>query len=238
MKTIRRLKITLSVALLYLLTQLPKLLSPTLTEAAEWAIVGTGFLVAGYVEWARSAPVLRLQSRRRILFDQACKKAMARLREYDDTARLNIMEIDGLPFRQTRYLRIIYDLHVDRRDPDRKMRMQIWQGVAGQAAMSGEFCYGDISDKERGPRFNLNAEQLRKTKDVRLVLSMPIMRAVESGTDEPEIGDKVIGVVNIDSKRADALDFYRTLFIDYESLMHLQEQALREISEYCSFVMS
>lgn len=238
MKKIRRLKITISVAVLYLLTQLPRLLSPELTDTAEWAIVGAAFLVAGYVEWARSAPVLRLQSRRRILFDQACKRAMTRLRQFDDTARLNVMEIDGLPFRQTRYLKIIYDLHVDKRDRDKGMRMQIWQGVAGQAAMSGEFCYGDISDKERGPRFNLNADQLRKTKDVRLVLSMPIMKAVESGTDEPEISDKVIGVVNIDSKRHDALDFYQTLMVDYEPLMHLQEKALREISEYCSFVMS
>lgn len=238
MKKIRRLKITLSVALLYLVTQLPRLLSPALTEGVEWAIVGIGFLGAGYVEWSRSAPVLRLQSRRRILFDQACEKAMVRLREYDDTARLNIMEIDGLPFKQTRFLRIIYDLHVGKRDPDKGMKMKLWQGVAGQAAMSGEFCYGDISDKEKGPRFNLDAEQQRKTKDVRLVLSMPIMKAVEGGTDIPELSDKVIGVVNIDSKREDALNYYQTLHIDYKSLLHLQEEALREISEYCSFVMS
>jgi hypothetical protein len=40
MRTVGRLKITLSVALLYLLSQLPKLLSPALTESVEWAIVG------------------------------------------------------------------------------------------------------------------------------------------------------------------------------------------------------
>ncbi len=237
MKIIRRLKITLSVVLLYALTQVTKLF-PDLPGSLQWAIFGSIIVVAGYVEWSRNAPTLRLQDRRKVLFDQACKGAMARLREHDSTARLNIMEIDGLPLKQLRFLRIIYDLHVDKRDPDRGMKMRVWQGVAGQAAESGEFCYGDITDKEKGPPFNLNAEQRRKTKDVRLVLSMPIMEATQAGKDEPELSDKVIGVVNIDSKRKDAPDYYRNHIVDGRSLLDRQEQALREISEYCSFVMS
>jgi hypothetical protein len=237
LRRLGRYKVTGLVALLGLLTQL-RAIWPNLSGYIEISVLAAVVLISGYVEWSRNAPVLRLQSRRRILFDQACKRAMTRLREHDDTARLNIMQIDGLPFRRTRFLRIIYHLHVSKEDPDRGMRMKLWQGVAGQAALSGEFCFGDIADKEKGPRFNLDAEQQRKTQDVRLVLSMPILKAVQSDTDEPETSGKVIGVVNIDSKRKDALHFYRTLIIDNEPLMHHQEQALKEISEYCSFVMS
>lgn len=233
MKKISRLRITLSVAGLYLLTQLPRVLD--LPVSINW-LVAAGVILSGYIEWSRSAPVLRLQDRRAVLFGRACEDAMARLREHDDTARLNIMEIDGLPFR--RFFRIIYDLYVDKRDRDKGRKMGVWQGVAGQAAESGEFCYGDITDKEKGPRFGLDADQREKTEDVRLVLSMPIMKAKQGGKAEPELSDKVIGVVNIDSKREDAPEFYRAHMVHGESLQDRQEQALREISEYCSYVMT
>ena len=238
MKKIGRLKVTISVAALYLLTQIPRLL-PDASWNVHYVIVGLAVVVSGCVEWFRSAPVLRIQDRRRVFFDQVCKDALEELREHDPTARLNIMEIDGLlPFKLFRSLKIIYDLHVKKEDPDRGMKMKIWQGVAGQAAVSGEFCYGDISDKERGPRFNLNAKQQEKTSHVRLVLSMPIKKVVQGGRDEPEVSDKVIGVVNIDSQREDAFNYYQTLMVDYESLMYRQEQALKGISGYCSYVMS
>lgn len=237
MKTIRRLKITGLVAVLYALTQLPRVV-PDLPVSAHWIIFGLVTIISGVVEWFRNAPVLRLQDRRKILFDQACKGAMTRLRQHDDTARLNIMEIDGLPLKQLRFLRIIYDLHVGRRDPDKGMRLKIWQGVAGQAAESGQFCRGDIADKETAPPFGLDAEQQKKTEDVRLVLSMPIMKAVQRSKADPELSDKVVGVVNIDSKKEDAPDYYRNHNVDGRSLLDLQEQALRQISEYCSFVMS
>ncbi len=122
MKRISRLKITLSVAALYLLTQLPRIL-PDLPVNAHW-IVLAGVLLSGYIEWHRSKPVLRLQDRRKVLFDQACKRAMGRLRKHDPDARLNIMEIDGLlPLKQFRFFRIIYDLHVSKDDPDKGMRI-------------------------------------------------------------------------------------------------------------------
>ncbi len=195
--------------------------------------------MSGYIEWHRSKPVLRLQDRRKVLFDQACKRAMGRLRKHDPDARLNIMEIDGLlPLKQFSFFRIIYDLHVSKDDPDKGMRMKVWQGVAGQAAESGEFCYGDITDKAKGPRFGLNADQMKKTEDVRLVLSMPIRKAKQGGKDEPELSGKIIGVVNIDSKKEDAAEYYRTHMVNDQSLQERQEEALREISEYCSFIMS
>jgi len=124
MKIVRRFKITLSVAVLYLLTQLPRVLSD-LPVSSHW-IVAAGVILSGYIEWSRSAPTLRLQDRRKILFDQACQPAMERLREHDPTARLNIMEIDGvLPLRRFRFLSIINDLHVHKDDPDKRMKMKV-----------------------------------------------------------------------------------------------------------------
>lgn len=64
------------------------------------------------------------------------------------------------------------------------------------------------------------------------------MKALQGGKDEPELSSKVIGVLNIDSKREDAPGFYRNCMVDGRSLQDRQEQALREISEYCSYVMS
>lgn len=237
MKRIRRLKITISVAALYALTQLSRMV-PDLPGYLHWIVFALVIAIAGYVEWSRSAPILRLQDRRKILFGQACESAMKRLRKEDPTARLNIMEIDGLPLRQFRFLRIIYGLYVDKNDPDRGMRLKVWQGVAGQAAESGQFCIGDISDKTKAPPFGLNAEQQKKTEDVRLVLSMPIKKVKQGGDGDPELTDKVIGVVNIDSKMEDAPDHYRNHMVGDKSLRDLQEEALRQISEYCSVVMS
>jgi hypothetical protein len=236
MKTIRRLKITISVAVLYALTQVSRMV-PDLPGYLHWVVFVSVIVIAGYVEWSRSAPTLRLQDRRKILFDQGCKGAMARLREHDPTARLNIMEIDGLPLRRFRFLRIIYDLHVRKDDPDRRMRMRVWQGVAGQAVESGQFCIGDIADKEKAPTFGLDAEQMKKTEDVRLVFSMPIKKALQGPDGDTELTDKAIGVVNIDSKMENAPDYYRHYMVEGRSLRDRQEQALREISEYCSFVM-
>jgi hypothetical protein len=121
-KTIRRLKITLWVTVLYALTQLSSL-GPELPWHLHWIISGLVIAIAGYIEWIKGAPVLRLQNRRRILFDRACEPAMERLRKHDSTARLNIMEVDGFSVRWFRFLRIIYDLHVDKGDADTRMRL-------------------------------------------------------------------------------------------------------------------
>ncbi|MDP9474651.1 MAG: hypothetical protein M3R38_02980 [Actinomycetota bacterium] len=234
MRRIGRYKITLSVALLALLTQLPRLFP----KMSGWPVVASLVLVvavAAYIEHMRSAPALRLQDKRKALLDYACKNPMVRLRTFDSTARLNIMLIDGLYFRSLSRFSIIYDLHVADKDPDKRMRMRIGQGVCGDAADKGLFSHGDISDK-KGPAFGLDPEQLEKTKNVRLVMSMPIMKAVNDETGEPRLTEEVIGVVNIDSKRRDALHFYRTRMVGGKSLLDRQEQALEEISRFCSYL--
>ncbi len=219
-----------------LLTQARNLL-PDLPGSVQWLIVLGIVLGTGYIEHSRSAPVLRLQDRRKALFARACEDAMTTLRRYDPSARLNIMEIDGLFFKRFSRFNIVYDLHVSKKDLDKGMRMNVTQGVCGQAAQSGDFCVGDIS-KKKGPPFGLTPEQQKKVKDVRLVLSMPIFKVVQDAKGEPEISGKVIGVVNIDSKRKNAPEFYRTRSVEGRSLQEHQEEALRQISEYCSYVMS
>jgi len=64
---------------------------------------------------------------------------------------------------------------------------------------------------------------------------MPIKKAIQGPDGDTELTDKVISVVNIDSKMENAPDYYRNHMVDGRSLWDRQEQALREISEYCSF---
>lgn len=236
MKRLLRYKITGIVTLVVLLIQVRSLL-PDLPRGVQWLAAGGIVLGSWYVEHSKSAPVIRLQDRRKALFARACEDAMTTLRRYDPGARLNIMEIDSLYFRRLSHFNIIYDLHVSKNDPDRGMRMNVTQGVCGQAAQSGDFCVGDISNK-KGPPFGLTAEQQQKVKDVRLVLSMPIFKVVQDAKGEAETSSKVIGVVNIDSKRKDAPRYYETHKVNGRSLLEHQEEALRQISEYCSYVMS
>lgn len=236
MKRLRRYKLTLLVALLALVSQLPSIYS----SMPNWLVIvllAAIVLAAGYIEYSRSAPALRLEDKRKALLDNACLNAMKRLRQIDSSARLNIMQIDGLYFRRLSYFNIIYDLFVDDDDPDKRMRLWLGQGVCGDAADKGAFCYADISEK-KGPTFSLDADQLERTKSVRLVMSMPIKKAITDGTGEAQLTDEIIGVINIDSKRRKALQYYKTRQVESQSLLQRQELALQEISEQCSYLLS
>lgn len=162
---------------------------------------------------------------------------MSWLREYDGTARLNIMEVGGIGSENSKSLNIIYDLFVEPSDADKMMDMDYTQGVCGDAVRKGSLCYADISDPER-PTFGLSAEQLRKTEHVTFVISMPIKKAMEGPDGKIRLTDEIIGVVNIDSGQPDPENFYKATMAEGEPLLKRQTQALQEISEYCSRLLS
>lgn len=189
------------------------------------------------MRYKEEEPDLRFENKREFFLENACYNPMERLREFDDTARLNIMEVGDVGSEGTKPLNIIYDLFVEDDHPDRWMEMDHTQGVAGDAVRKGAFCYADISDPDR-PAYGLSPEQLRRTKNVTFVMSMPIRKAVTTPNGRTRLAGDIIGVVNIDSGQLNPENFYKNTPVEGESLLQRQTEALLEISEYCSRVLS
>ena len=242
-KILSRYKLVLLIATLTAISQAIGLL-PNRWDWLAYPLLTGAVFIAGYMKYKEVEPDLRFEDRRSFFLNYACFNSMERLREFDRTARLNIMKVEGFGPKSSKSLDIIYDLFVKPEHPDRFMEMGYMQGVCGDAARKGDPCYADISEPER-PAFGLNAEQLKKTEHVTFVISMPIKKAVDGPDGQPRLTDEIIGVVNVDSGQRDPENFYKNTMIEdnsgaakYESLLNLQIKALREISEYCSHLLS
>lgn len=231
-----RYRVVLFIGLFTLLSQVAKLL-PTTWDWLEYPLLVCVVGIAMYIKYTEVEPDLRFEKKRMFCLDEICLNPMKRLRNFDETARLNIMEVEGVGPDISKSLNIIYDLFVEANHPDKMMEMGYTQGVCGDAIRKGDLCYADISDPQR-PTFGLSTEQLRKTEHVTFVISMPIRRAVETPDGKINLTDEIIGVVNIDSGQPDPEKFYKSTMIEGESLLERQIKALREISEHCSRILS
>lgn len=235
-KFLSKYRLVIVIALLTGLSQLTGLLPATLGWL-KYLLLVASILLAGYIKYSEVKPDLRYEEKRTFFLDHVCSNAMERLREFDRTARLNIMEVEGIGPDSSKSLNIIYDLFVADNHKDKMMDMGYTQGVCGDAVRKGDLCYADISDPER-PTFGLSAEQLKKTEHVTFVISMPIRKAVESPGGKTNLTDDIIGAINIDSGRLNPEKFYKGTIIEGESLLERQITALQEISEYCSRLLS
>ena len=128
--------------------------------------------------------------------------------------------------------------------PDKGSGLKLTQGVSGQAVAQQGFCVADLEAKH-GPTFNLTQAQLDKTKDLTLILSMPIRKTKKMPDNTYILTDDIIGVVNIDSRMKGAYDYYQNTILydastDEEglSLLDTQFQNLQKIMVLCSYVLS
>ena len=79
---------------------------------------------------------------------------------------------------------------------DKQMILTANQGIAGEAYRTGEIRAADFTNT--GPsNYNLNAEQLERTRNLKMVISCPIW---EYDHERQRFADKIRGVVNFDSK--------------------------------------
>lgn len=237
MKTLPRYTITLLVALAAFLP----VLWGAFPQMPLWVRIGIGLLLAaaaGYVEHRKNAaPHLAIEEKRTYLFGYACDEAFEELRRFDPTARLNVMEIDPRLPGQEPVFGTVYALGMDDA-PDADLGLRVSQGVAGRAVAEGEFTVADL-EVEDGPTFGLSAEQLRKTEDLTLVLSMPVKKTERLQDGTPSVTDEVLGVVNVDSRMDGALARYRGEATDLDpSPLERQEEILGRISRLCSYIMS
>jgi hypothetical protein len=80
-------------------------------------------------------------------------------------------------------------------ESDNRVRFTLTQGVSSQAYNDGEVKY-DYLEEGDNEGYNLNENQIEKVKDVKSIISHPVIRNKEVFGEE----EKVVGVVNIDSK--------------------------------------
>lgn len=243
MKTIRRYTITLLVACLAFLPIVYRIFP----KMPLWLQVVVGLLIAllaGFLEHYKSVrPRLALEDKRTVIFDAVFAGVLAELRKHDPTARFLIMEIDRRVLDRWSIFRNVFGRNMEG-DSDKDLGLRVTQGVSGQAVARRGFCVADL-EAAHGPTFNLDPGQLDKTKELTLVLSMPIKRTKKMPDGTYTLTDDIIGVVNIDSKMKGAYEFYQNTILyegdfddEGESLLDTQFRFLQESSGLCSYVMS
>lgn len=238
----------LGVLLVTALASTPFLYGVFLRSAPWWVKVLISVVFVGltfiYNYFKDVRPLLSFAERRDYFFDLACVSTLEDLRQnFDGTARLNVMEVSRKLPRERSKFRPIYTLNMEG-DLDKDLGLKIHQGGTGVAFRDKRFHVADLEDPDR-PEYHLDERQLRLTKDLTLICSMPIRRVRKLPDDSRDITDEVIGVVNIDSKMANARAFYgrsrvESSFRDGEevSLLEEIEATLDKISETCSWIMS
>lgn len=237
MKTLPRYAITLLVAVAAFIP----MLRGAYPQMPVWIQVCLGLVVAGivgFVEHRKNVqPHLAIEEKRTYLFGYACDDPFEQLRRFDETARLNIMEMDSrLPF-QRPVFKTVYALGMDNA-PDADLGLDVSQGVAGRAVSQGDFTVADL-EIEEGPTFGLSADQLAKTESLTLILCMPIKKTERLPDGTPSVTDEILGVVNVDSQMPGALARYRQRSDDNDlSSLERQEEVLKSVSELCSYIMS
>ncbi len=232
---------TLLVALTAGLPPLLGLLFPQLS----WGYIAVLLLVivaaAGSRDYLQNVkPHVDFQRKRRYVFDLACENPIEELRKYDDTARLNILEIRYLLPRKKwgrfrpiyqRYMEGAWDIHLG---------MRVDQGVSGEAVRTKRPCLGNLEDPN-ATAFLLEPEQQEKTKDLTVVFSYPIRRLKKLKEDDKFYPtDDIIGVLNIDSSKKGAYDFYNEQLIPGTdtTLREEVERVQEKIALICSRMMS
>lgn len=197
-------------------SSLPVILAASQVAAHPWFCGGAVFLcasAAGCVVGEWNATYAR--ERQRFLIDQFFEPEIDSLRQFDSTARLNIMRVSGLPgLRRLRFFRT-YRMGDG---GDAVLTLKLNQGVAGVAFEAGHWAVGDMeADSWRDARGNggpdacrhMTQDQRDLVRELTLVYSYPIRRLARQGSaGDVRPVDDVIGVVNLDSRQESALGKY------------------------------
>lgn len=223
---------------------LPPLLG-ILSPQLSWIYVTVLLVVIVVGVWWRDyrqnvKPHVGFVRKRRYFFDLACVKPMKELRKYDDTARLNVLEISyRLPRKKWGKFKPVYQRHMQGAR-DIHLGMRVDQGASGEAVRTKRPYVGNLEAPD-ATSFLLDPGQQEKTEDLTVVFSYPIRRLKRSKEDgEFYPTDEVIGVLNIDSSRKGAYDFYAENTIPGTDVTLRKEvqSVQEEIALICSWILS
>lgn len=173
----------------------------------------------------------RLQ-RYRYVFGSIANPFREELKRQDDTARVNVM----LVRRDWNFSEHFW--FFDNEDltdhPDEHLRLRADQGVAGKAYSNKKWAIGDLKNNklflgtigtsladrtEDSVSYGMTTQQMQQTRDLTLIISFPIRRLKQVNGNKLVFANDLIGVVNIDTKRDDALSFYDSPQMKDELLM-------------------
>ena len=188
-------------------------------------------LLAIIVEFFKARPSLTFQEKFGSLMEPLSTPKHAQWQTKDKTVRINVMRLDRvLPFAQLGWFKIIYSMDMDDAD-DHDLTLGSWQGICGEAALKGKF-FAYYLEEGPQPTFRMSARQREKTAGITFVASMPIKYAKKGEDGKLVIQDKIIGVINLDSKQSKAKELY--------SGDHLAdiETSLGNLSRLCSIMLS
>jgi hypothetical protein len=155
-------------------------------------------------------PAKTLVTFRQDFLDHLCQQEWRKKRgRIPDDVRINVM------FKHWRArwfflgpsLSVVWRDRFEPRHKDAAIKLYIWQGVCGQAVRHRQTAFVDLGD-ERAPlgfrekwlyrnQFHLSAWQLRKTRKIRAIMSIPIFTKVGPKGKEK---DRCVGVINLDTE--------------------------------------
>ena len=175
---------------------------------AAVTLAGVGLLlISGYFD--AYLPSRTLVSFRHDFLEQICKAEWRKRGRLRSDIRINVMYLRWrwyMPF--GRSFEMVWKDEFDASDRDARLRLFIWQGVCGMAARRRQAAFVDFSETPLEVegfaakwllqnRFRLWKWQIRKTRNLAAVLSIPIFE--KRGPKGQEI-EKCVGVINLDAK--------------------------------------
>lgn len=201
---------------------------------AAFFVLGTGTF--HYLKDVR--PLLAFSEKKNSIIQRSCSPALEALRRFDDTARMNIMEVDKTwPGSRSKFI-MVHTFNMQNA-PDVDLKPRINRGPWGRAKDGNRLYVADLENEDLASH-DLDAEHLEKMEGLTLIFSMPIRKEEKKRDGRIHITRKVIGMVNVDSRHPDALAFYRRTRIPdtNKTLYDEMEEVLGRISEVCTWVMS
>jgi hypothetical protein len=164
--------------------------------------VGIGaLLLSGYFD--AYAPSRTLTKFRHDFLQEVCRAEWRKRGRLRSDIRINVMYL-----RWRFFFRVIWRDGFQPSDRDFGVRLMIWQGVCGKAARRKEAVFVDFRSMPQesgtfanrwllGNKFRLFGWQLKKTRDLKAILSVPIYETVGQLEKAHEI---CVGVINVDTK--------------------------------------
>lgn len=163
-------------------------------------------------------PEKRINDLAAIALDGVAEPLLAQLREVGAVARINLM----MPRRTWRwlglyrYFKMRWSKGMDNQ-PDVNLSFRVKHGITGECFRTKQPVYSGPDDIRR-PEFALPKQIAQHAPDLQVIFSYPVYETARKG--RPQSG-KVIGVLNLDSRTANAYNIFMagTVFDEVHRIM-------------------
>jgi hypothetical protein len=137
----------------------------------------------------------RFEKRKLHLLDEQAEPFIKKHNQWE--LRINVMLLERRFRVFGRYFKTVWMCEDMKYDTDAHLRLSLEQGVCGYACREGGVWSADLT-VEKPEEYGLSQKQIKKTQDIKFIISCPIK---ELDANTFRLTDKIIGAVNIDSKK-------------------------------------